>query len=45
MPIPNPDFDPGGKGQRKDLKFTKDLAEKERALFQERLEACQPASP
>jgi len=33
MPILNPDFAPNTKGQRKHLKFTKDLAEKERAMF------------
>jgi arylsulfatase A-like enzyme len=38
MPIINPDYDPDAKGTRKHLKFTKDLAEKERRLFETRLE-------
>ena len=41
MPIPNPDFNPGMKAERKDLKFTKDLADKERILFESRLKNAQ----
>jgi len=37
MPIKNPDFKPGVKGKRFDLKSTKDLAEKERKIFESRL--------
>jgi arylsulfatase A len=37
MPIKNPDFKPGAKGKRFDLKSTKDLAEKERKIFESRL--------
>jgi len=37
MPIPNPDFNPDLKTGRKHLKFTKDLADKERILFESRL--------
>jgi hypothetical protein len=38
MPIINPDFKPNEKGRRFNLKSTKDLAEKERVLFESRLE-------
>ena len=37
MPIKNSDFKPRSGGKRFHLKFTKDLAEKERALFESRL--------
>jgi arylsulfatase A-like enzyme len=39
MPIKNPDFNPNAEDRgRKHLKFTKDLADKERALFESRLQ-------
>jgi len=38
MPTMNPDFKPDDKGRRFHLKFTKDLAEKERDIFESRLE-------
>jgi len=38
MPIINPDFKPDEKGRRFHLKSTKDLAKKERILFESRLE-------
>jgi arylsulfatase A-like enzyme len=38
MPVINPDYNPEEKSQRKHLEFTKDLAEKERRLFESRLE-------
>ena len=38
MPIKNPDFKPTAKARTKNLKSTKDLAEKERILFESRLE-------
>lgn len=37
LPIPNPEFSPLNPEERKNLKFTKDLAEKEREMFEERL--------
>jgi len=37
MPSANPDYKPDGKGKRFDLKFTVDLAEKERKMFESRL--------
>lgn len=37
MPVVNPDFKINTKGKRKNLKFTKDLAEKERREFESRL--------
>lgn len=39
MPVVNPDVKPGRKSSRKNLAFTKGLAEKERALFEARLHA------
>ncbi len=43
MPIPNPDYTglPNGKGY--DLKFSKDLADKERRIFEQRL--AKPSKP
>jgi len=41
MPIPNPDFNSDQNGGRKHLKFTKDLADKERILFESRLNNTQ----
>lgn len=38
MPVKNPDFRPIPEGLRFNLKFTKDLAMKERAMFEKRLE-------
>jgi hypothetical protein len=37
MPMINPAFDPNGKSRRKNLGTTKDLAEKERVIFESRL--------
>jgi arylsulfatase A len=37
MPIPNPDFTPDEETKRMHLKFTKDLAERERVEFESRL--------
>lgn len=45
MPIPNAEFNPGTKGKRMNLKFTRNLAEKERTLFRERLKNSQAESP
>jgi arylsulfatase A-like enzyme len=38
MPAANPAFKPGANGKRYNLKYTKELAEKERRLFESRLE-------
>jgi hypothetical protein len=37
LPIPNPEYSSETRVVRKNLKFTTDLAEKERGLFEERL--------
>jgi len=37
LPIPNPEYAPDTSTEKKNLKFTKDLAEKERGLFEKRL--------
>jgi len=37
LPIPNPEYTPETRSVKKNLKFTKDLAEKERGMFKERL--------
>jgi len=37
MPIKNPDFNPNSRSRRKNLGTTKDLAEKERVIFEARL--------
>jgi len=37
LPTPNPGYTPETRAVRKNLKFTKDLAEKERGLFEKRL--------
>ena len=37
LPIPNPEFNPDALKEKKNLKFTKDLAEEERVMFEERL--------
>ncbi|MBA7576570.1 hypothetical protein ES708_18411 [subsurface metagenome] len=37
MPVLNPDFNPDNEIKRKNLRFTKELAEKERGIFKERL--------
>jgi hypothetical protein len=37
MPTMNRDFKPNTKAKRKNLQFTKDLAEKERGIFESRL--------
>ena len=37
LPIPNPEYTPDTKSVKRNLRFTKDLAEKERELFEERL--------
>jgi hypothetical protein len=37
LPFPNPEYAPDTRVEKKNLKFTKDLAEKERSLFEKRL--------
>jgi len=37
LPIPNPDYNPDTMVEKMNLRFTKNLAEKERAMFEERL--------
>lgn len=37
LPIPNPDYTSGQETKNKDLKFTKELAEEERRMFESRL--------
>lgn len=37
MPVANPDYNPQTEARRKNLRFTKDLAEKERRIFESRL--------
>jgi hypothetical protein len=37
MPVRNPAFNPDSESRRMNLKFTKDLAEKERGMFESRL--------
>ena len=42
MPTKNPDYPTKGKARRKNLEFTKRLAEKERRIFESRLEESAP---
>ena len=37
LPIPNPEYTPDTKSVKRNLRFTKDLAEKEREMFEKRL--------
>jgi len=37
MPVLNPDYDPNNKAKRKNLKSSRDLAERERQIFKTRL--------